>query len=1616
MSASFSRPERLSARLSTLVSGVSFALAIAVLAFPPTLLPVAYARVPSQVTLPGHEVSTPPEARAVPDTRRAHDAEPVTLTFVLRRDRQAEFEAHLRSLYDPLSTNYRRYLSQSEIADRFGPSRETYDRLQTYLRTSGFTVVEDSQNRLTLTVRGTRRAAEHTFDVRLRDFRLGERTYFANDRDPSLPADIAPSVEAITGLSTLARARVAHAPLLGSAQGLEKCATSTEISGSQLACGIGYFFVAVVYDLLCIANTLTLVGGLVTPCSLIPLTPPSPSPAPSPSLARGTAAAIATGAGQKIGLLQFSSFRRSDVEDFFALAGVPLGRIDNLHEVAVAGGAPLGPNQTEALLDINAVMLVAPNAEVTVYHAPFAGAYVSFQRLFNRMLDDGMTIISNSWAYCENQTTSADVHSIDSIFQSAAAAGVSVFNASGDTGSTCLNGSPNTVAVPAGAPHATAVGGTSVEFGAGGTYASETHWNGTAATPPHGEGGYGVSRFFPRPSYQNGFHPNPNRSVPDIALSSDPAAGGLYLCEADAGGCPTGLLYGGTSVSAPFMAAFTALMNEARGSPLGFLNPLLYPLSGTDAFHDPASLGSDFERVGLGSPNVSALHLQLLGQTAGVPDADQSLALAMDEEVAADGIASTRVVVQLRDQPGSAVAGKSVSLTANPGASVVISPPSAISTVDNGSAVFEVTNLVAETVSFTATDTTDGIVLAAQPEVIFGVPPAASAGIAASTGSLPADGVSTATVTVTLLDSLGRGTPNKEVVLSQGPGHSFVVGPASGVTDANGEIVFAVSNRVAELVTYTAVIATDGNIPVPGSAAIDFTGGVPLPCPLDALEVAPGADFAVTDYVTGFPPSLGACLAPSGMAFDRDGNLYVAHFAANALEGGIYKFGPGGGTAGPEARLNATPYAAGTNASGLAFSKDGEHLYLARQFGGGFNGDIVEVDTTDGSVLRTLATKPCATGLATDPISGDLFFGVPCPPPTASNDVVRIHDPESANPTTSVFASPGLTGQFNFAADGTLFVEAFSLATGQVIVKIDGTASATPGAVTELTARAPFRTWSVLPAANPTDPENPPFLLADTGTGFVTLDPSVFPAAESDALVNGAGTSYAIAGPDGCAYAVQSDRIVRISAADGTCPFSPSAAAPAIQLTPAETTPNPAQGDEVVFVARVSNVEAPEGTPVLFEVSGANRGLSMVRTNADGVAQFALRGRFTGHDVLTARADVGGELLVSNPARVDWEPGNHTTFLTLNPSPKSSIAGNAVLVKASLTDSSVVPSVAIPNAEIDFRIGSVTCSAPTNADGIAECSLAPTDIELTTLTADFSGDVTFLQSSASAEFNVLGDASLDHFMTYKTKPTSKEDKLPKIGPVTLTDSLGSGDYDVLAQKSLGLPADKNGEGISDPETHLALHPIKPVKGSPKFQKRSDVRVLNQCGEIYMTLKKPESLLVPTRMDFQAPTSPPLDENHNLDHFLCYKVGVQKKLSSGVAVSSFPKGVQVDVADALESRRFDLKKPKLLCYPTAKAGTPTVQSGPERGTPYPIASASIRNPNAFLTCYTAKLAKKRIAQNGCAPETEGDKGTTIVPKQAKHNKRSGLHVANQLQVGQVDSKKEELLCIPSTVSP
>ncbi len=213
--------------------------------------------------------------------------------------------------------------------------------------------------------------------------------------------------------------------------------------------------------------------------------------------------------------------------------------------------------------------------------------------------------------------------------------------------------------------------------------------------------------------------------------------------------------------------------------------------------------------------------------TAGAADGSMSTISANPTSVPSDGTTASTVTVTIYDHFKSPLSGKSVTIQASGGKSV-ITPASAV-TGQNGVATFLVTDSTAEIVTYTATDTTDAVPLSGQGvAVTFGTPPApppavADSVLSASAASAPADGSSVVTVTAQLYDANGAAVPGKTVALNlQGTGHS-VVKTVAGVSDQNGQATFTVTDTTVETVTYTATDTTD-DLPITGqSVTISFT-------------------------------------------------------------------------------------------------------------------------------------------------------------------------------------------------------------------------------------------------------------------------------------------------------------------------------------------------------------------------------------------------------------------------------------------------------------------------------------------------------------------------------------------------------------------------------------------------------------------------------------------------------------------------------------------------------------------------------------------------------------------------------------------------------------------------
>jgi kumamolisin len=252
-------------------------------------------------------------------------------------------------------------------------------------------------------------------------------------------------------------------------------------------------------------------------------------------------------------------------------------------------GTPSKP-QGEAVLDLEIIHEVAPNAKIVVYLS--AASFAFGDRAFDQMVTDHLgSVISESLGACEVDVPKSHRDVYAGIQDRAVALGMSHFVAAGDNGAyTCGQDTDPAGSFPSTLPTVTAVGGTSVFESLQGLYFKEVTWG--APLDQSGTGG-GTSQFYALPDFQSSVQQAAGhgyRQVPDVAANADPNTGFSIIFQGQA------VMAGGTSASTPLWAATVALINQDLKSKkmreVGFANPALYWMGANQAklparpFHD----------------------------------------------------------------------------------------------------------------------------------------------------------------------------------------------------------------------------------------------------------------------------------------------------------------------------------------------------------------------------------------------------------------------------------------------------------------------------------------------------------------------------------------------------------------------------------------------------------------------------------------------------------------------------------------------------------------------------------------------------------------------------------------------------------------------------------------------------------------------------------------------------------------------------------------------------------------------------------------------------------------------------------------------------------------------
>jgi pseudomonalisin len=462
------------------------------------------------------------------------------------------------------SPYYHQWLTPEQYGERFGVSDSDAAQVVVWLQEQGMQVEELTAGRRSIIFTGTAAQVQAAFHTPIHIYKIGDEVHHANVNDPEIPAALVQVVGGVVSLHDF------HSePMHGM---VRKPAPDLSSGGAYYLAPADF---ATIYDL---------------------------NPLYQQSI---------NGNGQSIAIVARSNINIADVRQFRTFFGLPA----NDPQIVVNGTDPgiwSANEETEADLDVEWSGAVAKNATIKFVVSKSTnssdGVDLSAQYIVNRNL---APVMSTSFGLCEAALGSSGNSFLNSLWQQAAAEGITVFVSSGDSGAAGCDSASASTATHGRAvnglcstPYSVCVGGT--EFNdlsnptlywspsnTSGTqesalsYIPEVVWN--ASGPGYGlwASGGGASIVYAKPSWQagTGVPADGKRDVPDVALSSAGHDGYLIF--------QNGELYvvGGTSAAAPSFAGVMALVVENTAARQGNANVVFYSLAskqragGASVFH-----------------------------------------------------------------------------------------------------------------------------------------------------------------------------------------------------------------------------------------------------------------------------------------------------------------------------------------------------------------------------------------------------------------------------------------------------------------------------------------------------------------------------------------------------------------------------------------------------------------------------------------------------------------------------------------------------------------------------------------------------------------------------------------------------------------------------------------------------------------------------------------------------------------------------------------------------------------------------------------------------------------------------------------------------------------------
>jgi subtilase family serine protease len=552
----------------------------------------------------------------------------IAVTFWLNQHDKAGFDELVRQMYDRDSPNYHHWLTLNEYKTRFAPSAADMAVVRRHLALHNLRVVASDKLNHYVTARGTVADVQSATGVWLNRISMNGQVHRVPSSEPFIPGAAGKVVAAVQGLADLHYKNYLARPLdpdTGQAVPMVPLAeiALTHVAPAQVG-PAQQFFNAHCLNGWQTRDFVTTDGG---PYAFYhgsryganinsgpPNLPYCGYTAPQVDEAYGLTSLYKEnldGSGQTVVIVDAygSDTITSDSNLFAGINGLLSLGSNNFSIYYPEGATSCGSDcvngnwNLETTLDVEWAHSVAPGAGIAlVLAADDSLSNLDLSVLY--AIQSGLgSVISNGYGIGEivlETYAPSELKVENNLGKLGASLGISVNFSSGDDGDFSGAYGVTTVAMPAAAPYATGVGGTSLFLNPNHSIELQTGWGNNetriaSATPNppvippvptgfiFGAGG-GTSGVWSKPWFQENL-PGRRRLVPDIAFLADPFTGvEIVITEPGSKEASLGIA-GGTSLACPMFSALWAISTQAAGTWLGQAAPILYSLP-ADAITD----------------------------------------------------------------------------------------------------------------------------------------------------------------------------------------------------------------------------------------------------------------------------------------------------------------------------------------------------------------------------------------------------------------------------------------------------------------------------------------------------------------------------------------------------------------------------------------------------------------------------------------------------------------------------------------------------------------------------------------------------------------------------------------------------------------------------------------------------------------------------------------------------------------------------------------------------------------------------------------------------------------------------------------------------------------------